>query len=268
MTFTRIEQQQNNIENMKRRHTMFCSQCGANLPEEIKFCTQCGAKVISNTSEVNKPVEKVPEQPPNAIESEAPRDKKSNLEVGYSRKIDDPAFKQYLKNSNRWAGIFSAGLAIIAIIGFYIAGEVSSEMDNPESLYIGFGIGGMFLLIGFFQIIGRKNIKTWDGVVVNKTVEEKKRKRTVNDETRWEKCTVYTVHIHDQQGKQHEIRTENDDTVYRYWNVGDHLRYHSGLKSYEKYDKSGDTIVFCAACASLNDLDNDICFRCKCPLLK
>ncbi len=33
--------------------------------------------------------------------------------IGYSKKINDPAFAKYLKNTNRWSGIFSIGLALI-----------------------------------------------------------------------------------------------------------------------------------------------------------
>ncbi len=37
------------------------------------------------------------------------------------------------------------------------------------------GIGGMFLLIGLFTILGRKRTRTWDGVVVDKKIKKKKR---------------------------------------------------------------------------------------------
>lgn len=97
--------------------------------------------------------------------------------MGYSDRINDPKFKKYVKQSNNYAFIFSVVIAAIAIIGFYIAGEKGLEgMSNPESLYIGFGIGGMFILIALFQIFGRKRSKTWDGVVVDKTAKKKKKK--------------------------------------------------------------------------------------------
>ena len=83
-----------------------------------------------------------------------------NNRIGYSSKIDDPAFTQYLKNSNRWSAWFSLGLALIAIVGFFIHGEMSDNMENPESLYIGLVIGSMFMLIAFYQIHSRKRDKT------------------------------------------------------------------------------------------------------------
>ena len=193
-----------------------------------------------------------------------------NALIGYSLKINDPAFTKYLSNSNRWSAIFAGGLAVIAVIGFFIAGETSSEMDNPESLYIGLGIGSMFLLIALYQIMSKKGGETWDGTVVDKKTEKKRRKKNSGDnDYYWEDYVVFTVKIkRDDNGKKHEIRVENDDTLYKYYQVGDKIRRHKGLNTYEKYDKSKDEIIFCNACASLNDINDDFCFRCKCPLLK
>ena len=54
--------------------------------------------------------------------------------------------------------------------------------------------------------------------------------------------------------KQHEITAEDDDTRYNYYQIGDRVRYHGSLRTYEKYDKSKDSIIFCNACASLNEI--------------
>jgi len=189
--------------------------------------------------------------------------------IGFSTRINDPAFAKYIKNTNRWSAIFSLILAFAAIIGFLIYGEVSSEMDNPQALFIGMGIGGMFVIIALFQIIGRKRSKTWDGTVVDKKIEAKKRKvNTGDNDYYWENYTLFTVAIRDDKGKIHRIRTEDDDTVYNYYQIGNRVRHHAGLNSYEKYDKSNDTVIFCNACATLNNINEDYCFRCKCPLLK
>ena len=223
---------------------MYCSNCGSQLTENAKFCPGCGSAQAA-------PVQTV------------------LLNQGFSPRINDPAFAKYLKNTNRWSAIFSFILAIAAVIGFFIYGENSSEMDNPEALFIGLGIGGMFILIALFQILGRKKSKTWDGVVVDKRIEKKQRKRySGDDDYYWVDYTVFNVFIREDSGKIHTIRVEDDDTVYNYYKVGDRVRHHAGLNSYEKYDKSTDTIIFCNACASLNDISSDICFRCKCPLLK
>jgi len=190
----------------------------------------------------------------------------NNNLLRFSQKINDPAFARYVKDANRYSGYFSLGLAFVAVLGFFINGEVSDNMENPESLYIGLGIGSMFVLIAFFQIVGRNNSTTWDGTISDKKIENKRR-RSKYDES-WINYTRYTVDIRDDHGKIHSTSAEDDDTKYNYYKIGDRVRHHKGLNTYEKEDKSGDTIIFCNACASLNDINEDKCIRCNCPLLK
>ena len=241
---------------------MYCKHCGAALPENAVFCPSCGQAVAGKAPEPVRAPE--PVTPPDV--SPGPPVGR----IGYSDRIRDPAFARYVKNSNRWAAIFSLVIALAAVIGFTVAGERGAEgMENPQAMYIGFGIGGMFLLIAFFQILGRKRSRTWDGVVADKTVKKKERRQRLDDgdvyvQEYWE----YVVLIREDGGKTHRLVTENDDTVYKYYRVGDRVRHHAGLNSYEKYDKSRDSVIFCAACSTLCDISEDCCPRCKCPLLK
>ena len=188
----------------------------------------------------------------------------NNNLIGFSRKIEDPAFAKYIKNSNQWSGYFSLGLAVVAVLGFYIYGETSSEMENPEALYIGLGIGSMFILIALFQIVGRNKSITWDGTVIDKKIKKKSKR----EDDSWRDYLEYKVTIKADNGKKYDITVDDDDTRYNYYKVGDRVRHHKGLNSYEKEDKSGDKIIFCNACGSLIDIKEDFCFRCKCPLLK
>ncbi|MFO7887671.1 MAG: hypothetical protein R6U59_05070 [Eubacteriales bacterium] len=190
---------------------------------------------------------------------------KKSKRVGYSKKITDPAFKKYLNQSKSWSLIFSLILATFAAAGFFIYGETSSEMNNPQALYVGLGIGSMFVIIAVFQIISRKTSKDWDGSVIDKKIEKKTRKNKLGER---EDFVLFTIIIRSYNGKIHEICDENDDTVYNYYKIGDKVRHHRGLNTLEKFDKSKDTIIFCNACASLNDIEDDYCHRCKCPLLK
>ncbi|MFH2059406.1 MAG: hypothetical protein ABIJ59_10965 [Pseudomonadota bacterium] len=193
----------------------------------------------------------------------------NNTLIGYSDKISDPAFAKYLESSAQYAWIFSIILAGAAIIGFFIYGETSSEMDNPEALYIGLLIGGMFMAIAFFSNRSKQKGWTWDGTVCDKQIEKKKRKvyNTGNDYYMQE-YQLFKVIIQSDHREKYELTAENDDTVYNYYQIGDKVRHHGKLNSYEKYDKSNDTIIFCNACATLNEICDEICHRCSCPLLK
>lgn len=186
--------------------------------------------------------------------------------TGFSSKISDPKFAKYIRDSNRWAKIFAIGLAVLAIIGSYINGEVSDNMENPDSLYAGFVIAAMFLSIGFYQVWARNRSKTWDGTVIDKKVY-KRVKRLKNQSYRRTYLT-YKVIIRSEAGKKKVISVQNNDELYNYFKVGDRVRHHKGLRTFEKYDKTGDTVIYCNACLSRNKMEDDHCFRCKCPLLK
>jgi len=234
---------------------MFCEHCGEALSENEKFCKYC-----KNAHEQSAQQGQTQETVDTNINSSY---------IGFSSRINDLAFAKYVNNTNRWSGIFSIILAFATVIGFFIYGEMSSEMENPQALFIGLGIGGMFIIIALFTIISRGKSKTWDGKVVNKKIEKKRRKKSTGDnDYYWKDFIEYSVLIQGEDRKISKICVEDDDTVYNYYQIGDRVRHHKRLNSYEKYDKSTDSIIFCNACASLNDINDDYCFRCKCPLLK
>lgn len=252
---------------------MYCSSCGSKIADTANFCNYCGNQIIQTNSnnKENKQIidyEETKQSIPMQTVTASPVNTNSSL-IGYSNKINDPAFAKYIKNSNRYAGIFGVFLALAAVIGFTIAGEVSNDLENPEALLYGCIIGGMFLLITFFSILGKKRSKTWDGIVIDKKIEKKQRKVNSNSEDAYtETYMLYTVLIRSDEGKKHEIHVENDDTLYNYYHINDKVRHHKGLNSYEKYDKSKDTVIFCNACATRHSIQEEYCRRCKCPLLK
>ena len=186
--------------------------------------------------------------------------------MAYSSKIYDEAFSKYTQNTKNWKFLFAVIIAAVAIAGFYLYGELSTEMDNPDAIYTGLVIGSIFLIIGVYSAKSGNNSYTWDGIVV-----DKKTKITKKDigylGTKAERY-VFTIYIKSENGKIHEIRNEDDETVYNYFKIGDKVRHHGGLNSYEKFDKSGDDIIFCNACAFLHDINETVCRNCGCPLLK
>ncbi|KJS84858.1 MAG: hypothetical protein JM58_10075 [Peptococcaceae bacterium BICA1-8] len=231
---------------------MYCANCGTQLPEKAKFCTGCGLEVLPDKPKVFREKKNVVFNNPQY--------------VGFSPKIDDPRFARYSMASKNWAFLFSIIIAAIAVIAFPIYGSYSGEVDWPYSLYYGMGIGGMFVTIALVQNFKKSRDSTWDGVVDDKRIYEKKHWDKNNDT--YTTNTVYEYKVRrDDNGKIYEHSTENNDIVYNYYNIGDKVRHHKGF-GYEKYDKSKDTFLFCIACASINDIANEDCFRCKCPLLK
>lgn len=186
--------------------------------------------------------------------------------VGFSPKIHDRAFLQYQKASNKWALTFAVVLALVAIVGFPIYGEKSGELKMPQSLYYGLAIGGMFIAIALIQIFRKGRDTTWDGVIVGKQVFE----RTTHDKDT-DVDTTYTVYeykVKRGNGKVYKHQHKDHDTMFNYFDIGDRVRHHKGFDVYEKYDKSKDTIIFCIACGTVNDISDDVCVRCNCPLLK
>jgi len=188
--------------------------------------------------------------------------------MGYSERINDPRFSQYRKNETRWAWIFNLIIGSAAIIGFYFYGEQSADMDNPQSLYIGLAVAGMYTAITILSTMGKKRGQDWEGVVVGKEVQEKRRFISRGHDRYFQNYILYTVSFEKYGGGQYEISHEDCSVVYDYYQERDRVRFHGRLGTLEKYDKSRDTIVFCNACSSLNELNDTDCFRCGCPLLK
>ena len=220
---------------------MFCNNCGYAMLEGAAFCTNCGQPVAGRQTFSGNPL------------------------VGFLSRINDPAFTSYKKKSAAWSFIFSIILAIIAVIAFPVYGNASGEIDWPDSLYYGMGIGGMFILIALGQFIKQRAEKTWDGVVESKDTY-KERDRNVDSHVSYD--TVYLIKVRKESGRVKKHRWRNSPGLYNYYQVGDRVRHHKGFYYYEKYDKSRDKQIMCAACMTMNDINEDHCARCKCPLLK
>lgn len=258
---------------------MFCPHCGTQLSDTARFCKSCGASqiptqptpsIIPSSSAASRfqlspppgyqqPVA-VPPNPPQGYAYTTP-----GL-VGFSPRIQDPAFDKYRKNAKKWALFFAVILFVIACIGFPIYGNASGEIDWPQSLYYGMGIGGMFVVIALIQTMRQSRDTTWDGTVVDKTAVRKQ--RNDRDGTGVTTYMQYTVDIRKDDGKTKKHVAFDHSGLYNYLRVGDRVRHHKGFAVYEKYDKSQDVEIMCVACAKMNSVLTDVCDRCKCPVLK
>ena len=229
---------------------MYCSHCGTELYDDPTSCPSCG-----------RPLGMSPRNSPPAETAVTGRGS-----VGFSSKINDPAYAGYQKASGKWSILFAVILAVIAVVGMPIYGHMSGEVEMPQSLYYGMIIGGMFIVIALAQLARTNRDTTWDGVVVSKRMFDR-RDSDSNSET-FTTHKVYEYKVKRDSGKVYTHQTNDDNTMFDYFDVGDRVRHHKGFAVYEKYDKSKDDIIFCVACYTMNKISDDVCARCKCPLLK
>ncbi|NCC76449.1 MAG: zinc ribbon domain-containing protein, partial [Clostridia bacterium] len=111
---------------------MFCENCGTKLSDTVRFCPECGAAQGQSAPQpVASQSSRQRQAPPTAAPLEGL--------IGFSPKINDPAFAAYKRKSVTWSFLFASILAVIAIIAFPIYGKQSGEMDWPQSLFYGMG---------------------------------------------------------------------------------------------------------------------------------
>jgi len=89
---------------------MHCPKCGSAIVTGSAFCPACGRPLLESSQNTRR---------------------ESKSLVGFSPKINDPAFARYQKASSSWAMIFAGALALIAIVGFPIYGRMSGELEMP-----------------------------------------------------------------------------------------------------------------------------------------
>ena len=209
-----------------------------------KFCNNCG-KEQSQYNQMNKAVKR----------------------VGYSSNIHDRSIAKYIKSTRGTARWFVLMVAIVFPVAFYIYANISDEIASTEALLYGVVLALMYLVFAMVVTKKKATSKTWDGVVANKKIAERS-KHQVTMDSPYNIATYYEVIIKGDHGESHTIRSESDVTAFNYFDIGDRVRFHGGLNSIEKFDKTGDEIVFCNGCHQVNDINVDYCTRCNLLLLK
>jgi len=103
----------------------------------------------------------------------------------------------------------------------------------------------------------------WEGVITEKYQKEKSEEGDSGNDG-----IDYVLVAKKNNGKTHSMIYHNRPEMYDYFQIGDRVRYHVGLSTYEKYDKSKDRIIFCNVCSAENPISNDRCEVCNKPLFK
>lgn len=185
--------------------------------------------------------------------------------VGWSPVADSPEILETIRKSKKSSLGWALALTLLFPVGFLIAGVVSDEVPLKEALIIGCGLGLCILTINLWRFAGMKR-RGWDGAVVKK-MEKRRYKR--DDDGSSQSYTEYIVLIRTDGGKKKRIvERKRDREMYDYLDIGDRVRYHPALETYEKYDKSKDEAIYCNVCRQRNPISNDRCERCSNLLFK
>lgn len=185
--------------------------------------------------------------------------------VGWSPVADSPEILETIRKSKKSSLGWAVVLTLLFPVGFLIAGVVSDEVPLKEALIIGCGLGLCILTINLWRFAGMKR-RGWDGAVVKK-MEKRRYKR--DDDGSSQSYTEYIVLIRTDGGKKKKIvERKRDREMYDYLDIGDRVRYHPALETYEKYDKSKDKAIYCNVCRQRNPISNDRCERCSNLLFK
>ncbi len=146
--------------------------------------------------------------------------------------------------------------------GFLLAGLLVSDMPMTDAIIIGGGLGFIALIITLFSLRGGKK-PPWEGVVTEKYYQDRHERSGDSSTTYTEFVTV----IRADNGKKNSI-VEKTRNMYDYLIVGDRVRYYPVFGTYEKYNKSGDSLIYCNVCGMMNPIRNDRCKRCHNLLFK
>ena len=193
-------------------------------------------------------------------------DVRQNIRPGFSEKINDPAIRAAIKKNGKATLIFAVIIILAPIIVTFIIG-----VKNDDMSVVGGGavISIIFLVINLISGAKKKGEKQWDGVVIDKCVEKRKR-HTPEEDRGIQTSTVYKTTFRTENGKTKILEeTEINNVYFNYLNVGDKVRYYPQFNCYyEKFDKSRDTYAICPICATKNDISKDTCSRCGVPIIK
>ncbi|MDW7657764.1 MAG: zinc-ribbon domain-containing protein [Bacillota bacterium] len=243
----------------------YCTHCGSELPAGTRFCRNCGQAADQTGPGSTAPMTAQPfaatVPQPGAGSGYATQP----ALVGWTTRHLDPAVLARAEKNKKSAWIFTLVLTVLFPLGFALAGALMDDMPLGEALIIGIGLGLMMLIIGLVRI-SRMKTGTWEGTVTDKKHKQKMDHSQSDDIVRHK--TIYTIVVTEDNGKRHKLNYTDNTALYNYFNMGDRIRCHMAFSTYEKYDKSRDSSIFCNICGTLNDLTNDNCVSCRLPLFK
>jgi ribosomal protein L40E len=228
----------------------FCTFCGASLVDGARFCPNCGTALGQEASQQPTPV---------SAYSAAP-----SL-IGWTTRHQDPVVLARAAKNKRIALGFTLFLVIAFPAGFALASLFGESLPMDQALLIGIGLGLLMLVIGLVRLAGMK-AGTWDGTVTDK--QQKQKMDNSQEDSVVRHNMIYTIVVTETSGKTHMLKYTDNRAMYDYIHVGDRVRCHEAFGTYEKYDKSRDSLIYCNVCGKQNDISADQCRSCHLPLFK
>jgi hypothetical protein len=227
---------------------MLCQNCGTQIPDNSTLCENCGATPDAVGRPVNGP----------------------NL-VGFSQRINDPAFEKLQKTGIRKNLIIGLITSVVLFLLVQIFPFFMANFTHLTALIVGCILGGIGLISTLISSAKRASAKPWDGEVVDKAIT-KHGSRDQEGYSVTHFAHTITFKLADGGRKKMKKRLDTDKLgawdMMTYLNIGDRVRYHGTLDYFEKYDKSRDTEVPCAGCRRNIDIRLDNCPNCQVPVIK
>lgn len=220
--------------------------------EKIFFCTQCGTRLSGKKKCKNCGFD---------ITSEKPYSNLSPLKAGgkgWSDAVNDYRFAGYQSNRRTYITIFTFLLVAAILCFLLLSGDLALDREGITVIAV---LSAMFIFIALYSMRNtKKKGEEWIGTVEDKRSYYNKKNSHQNN--------VIIVRL--DNGKLVELPMGDNLVLYDYFNIGDKLKKHNkpNLRALEKYDKSGDEVLFCPSCATLNDTRDNFCKACGSPLLK
>jgi hypothetical protein len=196
--------------------------------------------------------------------------------VGWSPHIANPIFRQGASAYNRRMIIM--GIAAFVIYPFALGTYGYFDTAEGENFWallcVGFALGLFSLIWCVRPVLRRMKAPTWDGMVEEKNVLKKRRKKYTKRKMffgsryEWQNYTVYQVVIRKDDKGVMTLDYENSSYHYDNYTVGDRVRFHGFMEYVEKYDKRGCKFIICAYCKNDCKPQLNLCDHCGTPLLK
>lgn len=188
--------------------------------------------------------------------------------TGFSQRINDYAFVSKAKRGSKYSVVYSVFFAIACVPVFIMMDTVSDKINRTGAITAGIFAAIIILAAGIFLQLRYIKKRSWEGTITNKQEEKSTQLVLKGLLLKKAEITMYVIEALEKDGKLHKIKYKDRQDIFEYFNVGDQISKHGGLKIYEKFDKTGDTCVFCSVCLTKNEPDEDFCAKCKFPLLK